>query len=143
MKRPADGYTLIECVLALGFVALGLMAVVAVLPMGLSPLAAGGRRVAEARIMQTLEARCRAGRVAGEYYFSTGGVPLEDSRNAAFVAKVAVPSPLFLPGDVEGFLQCVKVTVTDHPHSQASAEGFHATEHSLIFSSALDSGNGS
>ncbi len=154
MKRRPHAYTLIECVLALGLVALVLASLVAVLPVGLASQANGGRRVAEARIMQYLQARGHNTtlRAVPELYFNRDGAPLEDITEAAYVARLdSRAHPVVVPGDSArgdpvssmapippGRLRCVRVSISDHPHSSATDDDLRMTVHSLLLSPALD-----
>ena len=143
MKKPPHAYTLIECVLALGLVAMVLASLLALLPMGLSTMAGGGRRVAEARIMQHLQTRCRSGLSAGDLYFSREGSPLETGAEAAFIARLETEAGVFLPGDAEEGLRRIRVMISDQPQASPFADDLHVTARALLLAQPLDGKVGS
>ena len=143
MKTPPCAYTLIECVLALGLVGMVLMSLLALLPMGMSTMVTGGRRVTEGRILRQLQTGCRVGLPTEDLYFNREGASLGTVTDAAFVVRLAPEAGVMLPGDTVPSLPRVKLMISDQPRGSPFANELHVTAHFLLLAEPLERKGGS
>lgn len=133
--RPRRGaFTLAEVTLALGITAIGMIALIGLIPSGLESLRQSSALVAEAKIVQAIVADYqtgdRTGRAEGlrledrTYHFDASGIRVQASdpwRHYTARARV-VEEQLPVSGDHETnkYLQRLQIRITDH-HDPAAA----------------------
>ncbi len=144
----ADGFTLVETVLAVGITALVVVTMVSLMPFGLETLREASGRAADARVLQALHGRyemqdwasVEAQEAAGatrDFYFDDKGVAVEEADPThLYTARVSIGPPPLVPGDglENPYLRRMIVVISDRPPESGDPfeEGYATRTHSAL-----------
>ena len=133
MKCSLDGFSLIECVLALAVTAMVLVAVLGLVPAGLDATHVAAQRTAEARILECLRTENALQTTPGDFYFDALGSPsLAGSPDAVFAARVESIAGVTLPGDSDPSMRRLRISISDRAAVDPFADPRRLRVHPLL-----------
>ena len=114
MKHRPHAFTLMECVLALGVIATVLVVLMGLLPAGLDATRAAAKKDVEALILERLRQEATTAPVSGLKKFDAYGSPVSgNTSGSAYTADVELLPDTALPGDDSPSLRTVRITLKD------------------------------
>jgi uncharacterized protein (TIGR02598 family) len=124
--RVSQGFSLVEVTMALGVVSFAVLAVMGLLPVGLSNLRQSMDQTVEAQIVQAIAAQSVVARftglATGVQYFDDEGLPTDAGQDARYTANVTVTPPAY-PGstnstDIGSSLATVRIRLDSRQESK-------------------------
>ena len=147
-QRLAAGFTLVETVIAVGIVATVMLAMMSLLPLGISTLKDASVRQADARIVQTLVGvyqmqdwasveQQETTEAAKDFYFDEKGVLVEKTdQTQLYTARVTIKGPPVVPGDTREnpFMRRMEIFISDRPLNLGDPfeEDYPTNEHTAL-----------
>ncbi len=128
IHRSSKGFSLVEVTLSLGLVSFALVAMLGLLPTGLTTLRASMSQTVEAQILQSIASRAVISSFtnisANTLYFDDEGLPVTSAGAAYYTASLA-PGPATFPGcanavALDDSLKNVKVNLVARPNPAAA-----------------------
>ena len=147
-QRLMCGFTMVETVIAVGIVATVMLAMVSLLPLGISTLKDASARQADARIVQTLVGvyqmqdwasveQQETTEAAKDFYFDDKGLLVEKTdQSQIYTARVTIIGPPTVPGDSRPnpFMRRMEIYISDRPLDLGDPfeEDYPTNEHTAL-----------